>query len=80
MKKLKQDTSIGIPVPVRGNAWMAMIGNKLRISPSMYNVFKDMSQGVNYTPLVEEDIPRTFPHLNDLFEEIDFRIISSIHG
>ncbi len=49
---------------------MAMIGNKLRISPSMFNVFKDMSQGVNYNPLVEEDIPRTFPHLNDLFEEI----------
>jgi hypothetical protein len=23
-----------------------------------------------HNPLIEEDIPRTFPHLNDLFEEI----------
>jgi len=42
-KKLKQDIANGIPVPVRGHAWMAMVGNKLRISPYMFNVFKDMS-------------------------------------
>jgi hypothetical protein len=35
-------------------------------------VFKDNSlQGSQEAnPLIEEDIPRTFPHLNDLFEEI----------
>jgi hypothetical protein len=49
---------------------MAMVGNKLRISPYMFNVFKDMSKGIILNPLVEADIPRTFPHLNDLFEEI----------
>jgi len=25
---------------------------------------------IKLNPLIEEDIPRTFPHLNDLFEEI----------
>ena len=57
-------------MPVRGHAWMAMVGNKLRISPYLFNSFKDMSKGSTINPLVEEDIPRTFPHLNDLFEEI----------
>jgi hypothetical protein len=42
-KKLKQDIANGIPVPVRGHAWIAMVGNKLRITPYMFNVFKDMS-------------------------------------
>jgi len=36
----------------------------------MFNIFKDMRKGVSLNPLVEADIPRTFPHLNDLFEEI----------
>jgi len=29
-----------------------------------------MQYGIKLNPLIEEDIPRTFPHLNDLFEEI----------
>ena len=47
----------------------------------MFQVFKDNGQHdlqnidsndpkIRLNPLIEEDIPRTFPHLNDLFEEI----------
>lgn len=57
---------------------MALVGNKLRISSFLFQVFKenalkpskDGSQINSIDPLIEEDIPRTFPHLNDLFEEI----------
>jgi len=57
-------------VPMRGHAWIALVGNNLRISSHLFQVFKDMQYGTKLNPLVEEDIPRTFPHLNDLFEEI----------
>jgi len=57
-------------VPLRGHAWISLVGNKLRISSHLFSVFKDMHNGATLNPLVEEDIPRTFPHLNDLFEEI----------
>lgn len=77
-KKLKQEIIGGIPVPLRGQVWMALVGNKLRISSFLFQVFKenalkpskDGSQINSIDPLIEEDIPRTFPHLNDLFEEI----------
>lgn len=60
---------------------MALVGNKLRISSFLFQVFKDNGQHdlqnidsndpkIRLNPLIEEDIPRTFPHLNDLFEEI----------
>ncbi len=68
--KLKSEVRKGIPVPLRGHAWQAMVGNKLRISNHLFEVFKCMSHGIALNPLVEADIPRTFPHLNDLFEEI----------
>ena len=55
---------------MRGHAWIALVGNKLRISSHLFQVFKEMQHGTKLNPLVEEDIPRTFPHLNDLFEEI----------
>ena len=61
----------GIPVPLRGQVWSALVGNKLRISPLLFQVFKDNKNvPLKVNPLIEEDIPRTFPHLNDLFEEI----------
>jgi hypothetical protein len=68
--KLKGEIRKGIPVPLRGHAWTALVGNKLRISNHLFEVFKSMSNGSVLNPLVEADIPRTFPHLNDLFEEI----------
>jgi hypothetical protein len=56
---------------------MALVGNQLRISPYLFNLYKDMDQtGETLNPLVEADIPRTFPHLNDLFEEIQPLVIS----
>ncbi|CDW78866.1 tbc1 domain family member 14 [Stylonychia lemnae] len=79
-KKLKQEIVSGIPVPLRGQVWQALVGNKLRISSFLFQVFKDNGQHdynmdpdnprIKLNPLIEEDIPRTFPHLNDLFEEI----------
>ena len=69
-KKLKEDIMNGIPVPMRGHAWIALVRNELRISSHLFHVFKEMQCGTKLNPLVEEDIPRTFPHLNDLFEEI----------
>jgi hypothetical protein len=68
--KIKAEIRKGIPVPLRGHAWQALVGNKLRISNHLFEVFKSMSNGSILNPLVEADIPRTFPHLNDLFEEI----------
>jgi hypothetical protein len=70
VKKLKYEIVRGIPVPLRGHVWQSLIANKLRISSHLFQVFKDMSNGAQLNPLVEADIPRTFPHLNDLFEEI----------
>jgi len=67
---LKSDIINGIPVPMRGHAWIALVGNNLRISSHLFQLFKEMQYGTKLNPLVEEDIPRTFPHLNDLFEEI----------
>ncbi len=55
---------------MRGHAWIALLGNHLRISPHLFSVFKDMQHGTKLDPLVDEDIPRTFPYLNNLFEEI----------
>jgi len=34
----------------------------------MFTVYKGMDESKNF--LMEQDIPRTFPHLNELFEEI----------
>ena len=43
----------------------------MRISSFIFQVFKDIkTETTPLNPLIEEDIPRTFPHLNDLFEEI----------
>ena len=33
----------GIPPPIRGKAWPVMVGNGLKITPELYNMFK--SQG-----------------------------------
>ena len=68
-KKLKAEIINGIPVPLRGQVWLNLVGNKLRISSFLYQVFKDQKLD-DSNPLIEEDIPRTFPHLNDLFEDI----------
>lgn len=39
-KKLKQEIISGIPVPLRGQVWQALVGNKLRISSFLFQVFK----------------------------------------
>jgi hypothetical protein len=41
----------------------------MRVNYYIYNAFKSLGKG-EADPLIEEDIPRTFPHLNELFEEI----------
>lgn len=72
-KRLRREIRQGIPVPLRRQVWQLLIENKLRVSSFMFQYFKDSD--LNQLPpeichLIEEDIPRTFPHLNDLFEEI----------
>jgi hypothetical protein len=45
------------------------VQNTLRINSTLFTFFKvHLPESSN--PLIEEDIPRTFPHLNELFEEI----------
>ena len=69
-KKLKLEIASGIPVPLRGHAWQYLAGNKLRINTHMFEMLKHLSSGFTLNPLVEADIPRTFPELSVLFEEI----------
>ncbi|MFS8160315.1 MAG: hypothetical protein ACMG6E_08930 [Candidatus Roizmanbacteria bacterium] len=68
-KRLRQEIKKGVPVPLRGQVWQRLVSNKLRINNFMFTTFKSFSE-LSSNPLIEEDIPRTFPHLNELFEEI----------
>ena len=42
-RRLKLEIIGGIPVPLRGQVWMALVGNKLRISSFLFQVFKETS-------------------------------------
>jgi hypothetical protein len=43
IKKLKKEIANGIPVPLRGHVWISLVGNKLRISSHLFQVFKDLN-------------------------------------
>jgi len=76
-KRLKKEIVNGIPVPMRGQTWQLLVGNSLRISPLLFQVLSESPDVVALNPLIDEDIPRTFPHLNELFVEID-SLVSSL--
>ena len=66
----------GIPVTMRGQAWPLLIRNKLRINSNLYEFYKNYKTsplGIcqseqQENSLIDVDIPRTFPDLNNLFE------------
>ena len=68
----------GIPITMRGQAWPLLIGNKIRVTPQLYEHYRNyMYASETLTAannnsgeskhLIEADIPRTFPELNNLF-------------
>ena len=74
-----------VPMSLRGELWAQLIGNDMRINPMMFQTFKcedftfgrnsvDIKQKfgevVKLDQLMKKDIPRTFPHLNKLLEEV----------
>mmetsp|Transcript_6734 Transcript_6734/g.10826 ORF Transcript_6734/g.10826 Transcript_6734/m.10826 type:complete len:92 (-) Transcript_6734:702-977(-) len=68
-KKVKTEIlQKGIPMCYRGQVWSALIGNSLKINSHIYQVFKEATG--SGSSLIAKDIPRTFPHLNQLFEEV----------
>ena len=72
----------GIPLTMRGQAWPLLIGNKIRVTPQLYEHYKnymyaseafsaaDNNNGET-KHLIEADIPRTFPELNNLFAQVE---------
>ena len=70
----------GIPLTMRGQAWPLLVGNKTRVTSSLYEHYKNfmyasLASDCEKNPgeakhLIEADIPRTFPDLNNLFEQI----------
>ena len=65
----------GIPLTMRGQAWPLLVGNKTRVTPQQFEHFKSycytgaLAKGEG-RHLIEADIPRTFPDLNNLFEQV----------
>ena len=65
---------------MRGQAWPLLVGNKLRITNQIFEVFKrhpEMVSTFKYKEgeetqfdfyMIDVDLPRTFPELNSLFE------------
>jgi hypothetical protein len=58
----------GIPAIIRGSAWPQLLGNFLQLSPFTFESLKRDSLTVDQ--LIDKDIPRTFPDLNPLFDQI----------
>ena len=42
-RKLRHEIANGIPVPLRGHVWQHLIGNKLRISEQLFEMFKSLT-------------------------------------
>lgn len=74
VKGFKDTLKKGIPSELRGEAWLAIIGNELRITDNLYgtllervrlcedNIEKDIAFKKNIK-VVEEDLHRTFVDL-----------------
>ena len=78
-KAIKYDiVNKGIPITMRGQAWPLLVKNKLRINSHLFEVYKNFKNSVvgksqseeQPNSLIDADIPRTFPDLNNLFEQI----------
>ena len=73
-KKFKEDIKKGIPAEIRTEAWSILIGNELRVSPTLYesllvrvrvaeeNIEKDI-QFKKHIKVIEADLHRTFSEL-----------------
>ena len=73
-KKFKEDIKKGIPAEIRTEAWAILIGNELRVSPSLYesllvrvrvaeeNIEKDI-QFKKHIKVIEADLHRTYSEL-----------------
>ncbi len=74
-KKFKEDLKRGIPIEIRGEVWCNLVGNALRISPSLYetllvkfriadkNCELDLAFKKNIK-VIEVDLHRTFTDLS----------------
>lgn len=83
-KQLSHDIKHGgIPLTMRGQAWPLLIGNKSRVTASLFEYYKnyiyaaaeqetasEMQRTGEAKHLIDVDIPRTFPDMNNLFEQI----------
>ena len=67
----KRDLKKGVPIEVRGEVWSQLIGNKLRITPKLYESLLDrvriaaanMDNDLNFKKnidVIEKDLHRTF--------------------
>lgn len=73
-KKFKEDLKRGIPIEIRGEVWIAMIGNHLRVSPILYESLLAKVKLAEKNPdndptfkknmkIVDVDLHRTFTDL-----------------
>lgn len=66
-------------MPLRGQLWPILVRNKLRINSQLFEIFKmfpfSIQAGIKnsdqHTHLIDCDIPRTFPDLNEFFAQIE---------
>lgn len=74
-KKFKEDLKNGIPIEIRGEVWCNLVGNALRISPSLYETllvkFRIADQNCELDlafkkniKVIEVDLHRTFTDLS----------------
>jgi hypothetical protein len=76
---IKEIQTNGIPVPLRGQLWPILIKNKMRINSQLFEIFRNfpfsIQAGIKSTDsqanLIDFDIPRTFPDLNEFFNTIE---------
>ena len=52
----------------RGELWKSLIGNDLRLNQQVFDSMKDRASQVDN--LIMADIPRAFPHLNRILQEV----------
>ena len=58
----------GIPMAHRGKAWTLLWPDPFYIGPVLFENFKQLQGDVDQC--IDQDIPRTFPELNPIFEKV----------
>jgi hypothetical protein len=67
-KVILQICEEGIPTTMRGQTWLLLLPDEYHMNQHIFETHKHYKDNIDR--MIDADIPRTFPELNPLFEQI----------